>query len=430
MLVVTGTILSAQALPAPTNTNLRYLAYYGGSAQDVYPYTNMALIGANGTLQDWQTPFADALGTAASYGKPIMLFVSMAQDAQPPLAEVLAVAADYWDSVAIINFYDEVDWYDPPSMLESMISDLNDAIDSASLSRRPLMAQFGMAAALYGSAITASGLSIVGLTTAFSVNTLTVPQNVASFRTNLDIAKGRVADAGKQMILTMMAYNMYCGANCTNWDSNRPTLEAIQDATYGAAYASENDSNPVIGITMFSYDRFGGTSSHPNLMIRHKRISAAMGINSNMQPNTAVRGCSDYVERSAVWMASVSQCRDYCVAHNADSCEWDSGSYGCYVEYGDGCHLESGFSGWYAMVLNAGQMEQESGVNGCSSFSSLQLSAASPNQCMNLCATADADACEYEDSTGYCYAEWGVGCFIDNWSSWHATLLRPGYGAQ
>jgi pimeloyl-ACP methyl ester carboxylesterase len=73
------------------------------------------------------------------------------------------------------------------------------------------------------------------------------------------------------------------------------------------------------------------------------------GGGDQMQADSAVRGCSNYVEWSPVFQPTSSDCLAYCKGYSADSCEWHiSGS--CYVEYGNGCYVTGGYSGWYAWV--------------------------------------------------------------------------------
>ncbi len=68
-----------------------------------------------------------------------------------------------------------------------------------------------------------------------------------------------------------------------------------------------------------------------------------------MTGDAAVRGCTNYVEWPPVFQATASDCVHYCASAGADACEWnEAGS--CYVEFGAGCYVQGGFSGWYAAV--------------------------------------------------------------------------------
>ena len=72
---------------------------------------------------------------------------------------------------------------------------------------------------------------------------------------------------------------------------------------------------------------------------------------SAMTGEAAIRGCTNYVERSPVFQPDAAHCLEYCRGNGADACEWsESGS--CYVEFGEGCYVQGGFSGWYAAVLS------------------------------------------------------------------------------
>jgi hypothetical protein len=69
-----------------------------------------------------------------------------------------------------------------------------------------------------------------------------------------------------------------------------------------------------------------------------------------MTADSAVRGCSNYSEWSPVWQQSKAACLEYCWDNNADSCEYEAVNGGCYVEFGQSCYVQGGFSGWYAWV--------------------------------------------------------------------------------
>ncbi|HEV8581981.1 MAG TPA: WSC domain-containing protein [Thermoanaerobaculia bacterium] len=69
-----------------------------------------------------------------------------------------------------------------------------------------------------------------------------------------------------------------------------------------------------------------------------------------MQTDSAVRGCSNYVEWSPVYQPDPSSCHAYCAQNGANACEWYANG-DCYVEFGSGCYVQGGFSGWWAAVF-------------------------------------------------------------------------------
>jgi hypothetical protein len=89
---------------------------------------------------------------------------------------------------------------------------------------------------------------------------------------------------------------------------------------------------------------------HPSNTVSCSEMSQYLNPPPDMQANSAVRGCSDYVELPPESFGSPETCRDWCRYVGGDACEWNSGD--CYVEYGNGCYVESGFSGWYAAVMH------------------------------------------------------------------------------
>jgi hypothetical protein len=78
--------------------------------------------------------------------------------------------------------------------------------------------------------------------------------------------------------------------------------------------------------------------------------SSGGGSSTVMYADSAIRGCSGYIEWSPIYQPSADACRNYCVVNGASACEWYvDGS--CYVEFGSGCRVESGFSGWSAALI-------------------------------------------------------------------------------
>ena len=69
-----------------------------------------------------------------------------------------------------------------------------------------------------------------------------------------------------------------------------------------------------------------------------------------MQPDSAVRGCSNWSWWSPVYKPDAGSCYTYCAQNGANACEW-YGNGDCYVEFGSGCYVQGGFGGWWAAVL-------------------------------------------------------------------------------
>lgn len=72
----------------------------------------------------------------------------------------------------------------------------------------------------------------------------------------------------------------------------------------------------------------------------------------DMQQGFAVRWCSNYSDMGSVQKASAAECLAHCAANGANACEWFENDGGCWVEFGNGCGLESGYGGWWAAILS------------------------------------------------------------------------------
>lgn len=70
-----------------------------------------------------------------------------------------------------------------------------------------------------------------------------------------------------------------------------------------------------------------------------------------MQPDSAIRGCSNWSWWNPVWQPNAGACYNYCAQNNANACEWFVNG-DCYVEFGSGCYVQPGFAGWSAAVLS------------------------------------------------------------------------------
>jgi pimeloyl-ACP methyl ester carboxylesterase len=161
-----------------------------------------------------------------------------------------------------------------------------------------------------------------------------------------------------------------------------------------------------------------------------------------MQPNSAIVGCSNWYWLDPVYRADAASCYSYCQQYGADACEWASEQDGasnpgdCYVEYGDGCTVASGYSAWSAIVLNLGgppagggggdgQMHSNSAVRGCSGWSWWDPAyLPTAEACATYCVQNNADACEWY-TNGECYVEFGRSCYVEpGYAGWSAMVLR------
>lgn len=70
----------------------------------------------------------------------------------------------------------------------------------------------------------------------------------------------------------------------------------------------------------------------------------------SMQPDSAVRGCSNWSWWSPVYQPDAGSCSAYCAQNGANACEWNANG-DCYVEFGSGCSVQGGFPGWWATVF-------------------------------------------------------------------------------
>jgi hypothetical protein len=160
-----------------------------------------------------------------------------------------------------------------------------------------------------------------------------------------------------------------------------------------------------------------------------------------MQPNSAVVGCSNWAWLDPVYRSDAASCYSYCQQYGADACEWTNEQDGasnpgdCYVEYGDGCTVAGGYSGWSAAVLNLGgppagggggdgEMHSNSAVRGCVGWwwwdPAYQPTA---EACANYCVQNNADACEWY-TNGECYVEFGSSCYVEpGYAGWSAMVL-------
>ena len=429
-------LVFAQAYPAPSH--FIYFGYWHGDGEDgafpeLYEYTNLFVAAPNFAqyteIEDWQTPFYAQLERAYNADRQIMLVAGpdpVENGSQTiALSDILDAASDFWDNVLILMVADDVDHSYTAAYIDGKIGRIKTdtgGLGDHSLPPPLFMANFAFDGLTQETnpALEAESLEIAGIDIYRCGNGDSAETNYDAVKSETDTAKNNVYNAGKTAMLTMMAYAMHGGCS---WASNTESLEALQDLAY---YEAINDSN-VLAITMYAYSRDGeGTSDYPNLAMRHRRMGAMLA-DVPLHSGNVVRGCSDYVENS-VWTGSEAGCRAACVANKADACEYNAGGT-CYFELGSGCYLEGGHGGWSALVLNSDQMEPDSVIRSCSSYTEWSpVTKSSPNECMAYCIANSANTCEYHDGNGDCFVEFGSQCTIDRFSGWHATLLTPGHG--
>jgi len=153
---------------------------------------------------------------------------------------------------------------------------------------------------------------------------------------------------------------------------------------------------------------------------------------SAMQADSAIRGCSGWSWWNPVYRPSADSCYEWCVGAGADACEY-SVNGDCYVEFGDGCGVQSGFPGWSAAVITGGggprpgggTWHDDSAVRGCSAWTWWDpVYAPDTDACRAFCEQNGADACEWYE-TGDCYVEFGSGCGVaSGYPGWHALVLH------
>ena len=163
-----------------------------------------------------------------------------------------------------------------------------------------------------------------------------------------------------------------------------------------------------------------------------------------MQQDSSITGCSNWWWLDPVYKPDAASCYLHCQLYEADACEWTAKHAGaslpgdCYVEYGDGCTVTSGNSGWSAAVLNLGgppsgdggsggggigQMHPDSAVRGCLNWSWWDpVYQPDAEACVAYCIQNNADACEWYQN-GECYVEFGDGCRVEaGYPGWSAMV--------
>jgi pimeloyl-ACP methyl ester carboxylesterase len=167
------------------------------------------------------------------------------------------------------------------------------------------------------------------------------------------------------------------------------------------------------------------------------------GGSSFMQADSAVVGCSDWWWWDPAPQPDADTCYSYCAQNGAQACEWYANG-DCYVEFGRGCSVLGGYSGWSAAVLSDGgsgsggggtggggnSMQADSAVVGCSNwFWWDPVQQPDANACHSYCTQNGAQACEWHAGGG-CYVEFGSGCSVQaGYPGWSASVLNDGSGS-
>jgi len=114
----------------------------------------------------------------------------------------------------------------------------------------------------------------------------------------------------------------------------------------------------------------------------------------SMQANSAIRNCSGYSEWAPVSKPNATSCYNYCVSNGANACEWESGNSQCYVEFGSGCDIVGGFSGWWAGTPTSACVAQTHLT--CSNNACVTVAGAGANTCTSNadCTAATHLACQ------------------------------------
>ncbi len=82
-----------------------------------------------------------------------------------------------------------------------------------------------------------------------------------------------------------------------------------------------------------------------------------------MQSDSAVGGCSNYVEWAPVNQPTANACVNYCGQNGASACEYNNNNGDCYVEFGNSCTTYPHGGGWSAATLSAGECTAETIVD-------------------------------------------------------------------
>lgn len=252
-------------------------ARYGDFQAEVADYTNLYYALARGGYEDDSSATNEecsanlrrALKRVVESGTRKILLNLNRRDSEariPPIDSVLSDAAPFWERVELIELADEPRW--DKLQTEAQIRAVRQSMRERGLSDRPIGLVLEQRFSLKTDAINADGLDFVSLEAYVNPPGHNDPKtNAEELRSYIDTMKARIP-AGKKLLLVMMAYDR--NGQWTN-------VRTLVDLQYQAYLLACNDPR-IIGITMFSYGRPGGTRDHAELRMAHQRIAKSMGI--------------------------------------------------------------------------------------------------------------------------------------------------------
>lgn len=148
----------------------------------------------------------------------------------------------------------------------------------------------------------------------------------------------------------------------------------------------------------------------------------------NMQANSAVRGCANFSLLPPVSMPSPALCEIHCQAAGANACEYFQNG-DCYAEFGSGCFVQAGYSGWWARVFSSGG----GGGSGATTLQggatlSPEQTAASPNGRFVLKYQSDGNLVLYDNGSPV----WAINCWPGCSGTGYAgnSFTPAGYGTM
>lgn len=134
---------------------------------------------------------------------------------------------------------------------------------------------------------------------------------------------------------------------CQNYDQLEPVYQGDASSCGDYCLANHADACEWNSGTGDCYVEFGTDCAVEGTFEGWYAEVFALG---SMEADSAVRQCQDFDQFEPVYEGDAASCRDYCAGNHADACEWNSGTGDCYAEFGTGCAVEGGYSGWYSAV--------------------------------------------------------------------------------
>jgi hypothetical protein len=208
----------------------------------------------------------------------------------------------------------------------------------------------------------------------------------------------------------------------------------------------------------------------------HIKGSPASGV--SLASGQDVVNCGNF-SSSSQFMPSSATCLASCDLKGANACSWLASTGQCTAITGTNCQLQSSQAGRYGFILSAGTGRYKCGtggtcswdatdtgpdqctptnntcstggggggggpypggstltagsaVRGCSGYSEGQpVFKADGDACYAYCSQSGANACEYQLSTGNCYAETGTNCHLDSgYGDWYSLVLSGAGGGS